>query len=119
MNEHGHQIFRDILNAFARAPKGGTSVGGDRYEGGQFLPQDDFARTRKALDETLGAIRAGREVIVDCFDCEQPAVIEQVTTSGVLCRYRDRYGLERHICVEPRFIRLSSSACSADTSAGP
>lgn len=99
------------------APPGGISVGGDRYEGGQFLPEDDFTRSRrirKSLDDVYGAIRCGRKVVVALFDRDQEAVVERVSESGVLCRYVERFGGERHVWAQPRDI---SPLPSSDTGA--
>lgn len=75
------------------APIGGVSIGGDRYEGGQFLPEDDAAKRRRAaemLDRLYGAIRPGREVIITTFSSTQYIGIVMKVQGGMAeCRYAD------------------------------
>ena len=87
------------------APQGGISVAGDWYEGGQFLPDDDFSRSSRRGCREPCELRPGMRVLLRPDDCARddwqrtletddagmvPAVITYVSALLVNCRYRYR-----------------------------
>jgi hypothetical protein len=102
------------------APAGGVSIGGDRYEGGQFLPEEDAAKKRRSaerLDRLYGAIRPGRNVVIETFSERIVGTVIQVRGDEAECRYKDG-GWDRREWFPLRAMTPNDQAKGPDGSGG-